>query len=59
MPVTTMVVMTKKQLDLYLDLLDERIQYLRLKDQTSEDKKLLIEYTHMRTHGYNAKEFFR
>ena len=59
MPVTTMVVMTSKQLNLYLDLLDERIQYLRLKDQTSEDKKLLMEYIHMRTHGYNAKEFFR
>lgn len=55
---TTLVLMTKKQLDLYIDLLDGRIEYLKTMNRNYYDPEYQ-EYIAMRKHAYSAKEFFR
>lgn len=54
----TLVLMTKKQLDLYIDLLDNRIEYLRTMKRSYNDPEYQ-DYIAMRNHAYSAKEFFR
>ena len=54
----TLVLMTKRQLDLYIDLLDNRIEYLKTMNRNYYDPEYQ-EYIAMRNHAYSAKEFFR
>ena len=54
----TLVLMTKKHLDLYIDLLDNRIEYLRTMKRSYNDPEYQ-DYIAMRNHAYSAKEFFR
>lgn len=55
---TTLVLMTKQQLDLYLDLLDNRIAYLKSTGCDHQNREYQ-DYLAMRHHAYAAKEFFR
>lgn len=55
---TTLVLMTKRQLDLYIDLLDNRIEYLKTMKRDYHDPEYQ-DYIAMRNHAYSAMEFFR
>lgn len=55
---TTLVLMTKRQLDLYIDLLDNRIEYLKTMERDYRDREYQ-DYIAMRNFAYSAKEFFR
>lgn len=57
MPVTTCVLMTKVHLDMYIEMLDNRIEYLKHQNNSSDKQELCI-YVAMRRHAYNAMEFF-
>lgn len=54
----TLVLMTKRQLDLYIDLLENRIEYLKTVNRSYSDPEYQ-DYIAMRNHAYSAKEFFR
>lgn len=67
--VTSCVLMTKKQLEAYIELLDCRIQYLKQKRfknrhevniaDEHEDMRMMRLYISMRNHAFEALEKFR
>lgn len=61
MQFTTCVLMTKKHLDKYIEMLDQRIEFLRVKKerQTDYDRQESCMYIAMRNHAYEAMEIFR
>lgn len=59
MPVTTCVLMTKTHLDRYIEMLNNRIEFLKQNNRSDYDKQELCIYVAMRRHAYNAMEFFR
>ena len=52
----TCVLMTKRQLDKYIELLDCRIEYLKSKKQLDREYDLLVS---MRHHAFEAYDSFR
>ena len=58
MPVTTCVLMTKTHLDRYIEMLDNRIEFLKSTQRTDRDRQELCVYVAMRRHAYTAMEFF-
>lgn len=69
MECTACVLMTKKHLELYIELLDNRINYLKLKrynqkfipelEDERADADIIRTCTTMRHHAYEALEKFR
>lgn len=51
--------MTKTHLDRYIEMLDNRIEFLKQNNRSNYDKQELCIYIAMRRHAYNAMEFFR
>lgn len=55
----TCVLMTKRQLDKYIELLDNRIEYLKLKRHSQEDNTEFDLLLSMRNHAFDAYDSFR
>ena len=54
----TYVLMTKRQLDKYIELLDNRIEYLKSKRQSQEDNIEFDLLLSMRNHAFDAYDSF-
>lgn len=56
---TVCVLMTKKQLDKYIELLDCRIEYCKIKGQSTANQKEFDLLVSMRNHAYDSLEDFQ